>query len=187
MPVWQQFYLKHLDAGVQIISVAIDAQGAEKAQPFVDKAGATFTTLVDEENLLSRTYGFKAIPNALFIDEEGVIRYKKYGGFDIGKAEFRLVAEEWANAGAVKEVEPNSGLGTSAVEHSEAMELFHKGMSLYRIGQVDEALALWREGVALEPDTYVIRKQIWAVEHPDKFYDGAVDYGWQKEQMAKGL
>ena len=67
------------------------------------------------------------------------------------------------------------------------MELFHKGMSLYRLGQVDEALALWREGVALEPDTYVIRKQIWAVEHPDKFYDGAVDYGWQKEQMAKGF
>ena len=167
--------------------MAIDAQGAEKARPYVDKAGATFPTLVDEDNLLSRTYGFKAIPNALFIDEEGVLRYNKYSGFDIGKAEFRRVAEEWVSVGAIGEVEPNSGLRTSVLEHSEAMRLFHKGMSLYRLGQVAEALALWREGVALEPDNYVIRKQVWAVENPDKFYRGDVDYGWQKEQMIKGF
>ena len=29
----------------------------------------------------------------------------------------------------------------------------------------------------------IIHKQIWAVEHPDKFYEGNVDYGWQKTQL----
>jgi len=50
------------------------------------------------------------------------------------------------------------------------------------------ALLKWREGVALEPDNYLIRKQIWAVEHPEKFYSSdAVDSDWQREQLRKGL
>ena len=48
-------------------------------------------------------------------------------------------------------------------------------------------MALWRQAVALEPDNYVVRKQIWAVEHLDKFYQGDVDYDWQREQMDQGL
>ena len=39
----------------------------------------------------------------------------------------------------------------------------------------------------LNPNNYLIRKQIWAVEHPERFYKGDVDYSWQKEQMARGL
>ncbi len=82
---------------------------------------------------------------------------------------------------------PSDSLTDSESAHTEAVRLFDAGMDLYGRGQVEEALAFWRKGVALEPDNYVIRKQIWAVENPDKFYDGDVDYGWQKGQLAKGL
>ena len=61
------------------------------------------------------------------------------------------------------------------------------GLELYNQGRIEEALAEWRKGMKLEPDNWVIRKQIWAVENPDKFYFGDVDYDWQKEQIAKGL
>ena len=47
-------------------------------------------------------------------------------------------------------------------------------------------MAAWRRGVALQPDNYIIRKQIWAVENPDRFYQGQVDYAWQKEQLDAG-
>ena len=30
----------------------------------------------------------------------------------------------------------------------------------------------------------MIRKQIWAVEHPERFYP-AIDWDWQKEQLAR--
>ena len=170
-----------------MLSVAIDAQGAEKARPYAEKAGATFPTVVDEDNLLSQAYGFKAIPNALFIDEQGVLRYKKYGGFDIRKPELKGAAEEWAATGSIGGTQPSSEDQPSGLEHSKATDLFHRGMELYRQGRVQEALALWREGVTLEPDNYVIRKQVWAVENPEKFYAGEVDYAWQKEQMEKGL
>ena len=42
-------------------------------------------------------------------------------------------------------------------------------------------------GLELNPDNYLIRKQIWAVENPERFYEGDVDYNWQREQTAKGL
>ena len=39
----------------------------------------------------------------------------------------------------------------------------------------------------LAPDNFIIRKQIWAVEHPEKFYQGEIDYDWQQEQLERGL
>ena len=168
--------------------MAIDAQGAEKARPFVEAAGATFSTVVDRNNLLSGIFGFKAVPNALFIDEDGVIAYQKYTGFDIQKPEFRKAANIWVSGQlptADSSQEPDVTNSESA--HAEAVRLFDNGMKLYESGQARQALALWRDAVALEPDNYVIRKQIWAVENPDKFYAGDVDYDWQKGQLAQNL
>ena len=48
MPVWQQFHTRHQGDNVEVVTVALDAQGAEKARPYVEASGATFTTLVDE-------------------------------------------------------------------------------------------------------------------------------------------
>ncbi len=169
--------------------MAVDAQGADKARPFVEDAGATFPTVVDRNNLLSRIFGFKAIPNALFIDEDGVIRYLKYSGFDIIKSEHRQIAETWAATGESPQQRSlqDTNVTDSESSHSEAVRLFDEGMSLYNAGQVEKALVLWRKGVELEPDNFVIRKQIWAVENPDRFYEGDVDYDWQKGQLARGL
>ncbi len=164
----------------------MDALGAEKARPFVEKAGAEFTTVVDEENLLGQLYGFKAIPNGYLIDERGVVRYKKLGGFDIRQAETASIVEKWLGSPSLDETlqEAEEALGDS---HSEANALFRAGLDLYRDGNVDAALAEWRRGMQLEPDNYIIRKQIWAVQNPDRFYSGDVDFAWQKEQVAKGL
>ncbi len=47
-------------------------------------------------------------------------------------------------------------------------------------------MALRREASALEPRTFIINKKLWAVEHPEKFYDGPVDFDWQREQLKEG-
>ena len=65
--------------------------------------------------------------------------------------------------------------------------MFREGLEHYRAGRTGEALGHWRRGLELDPGNYLIRKQIWAVENPDKFYAGDVDYDWQREQTAKGL
>ena len=70
---------------------------------------------------------------------------------------------------------------------AKANAVFREGLELYSADRVGDALARWRQGLQLDPDNYLIRKQIWAVENPERFYEGDVDYNWQQEQIAKGL
>jgi tetratricopeptide (TPR) repeat protein len=186
LPVWQRFYEKHRDGGIEVLSVAMDAQGGDRARPYVEKAGAKFTTVVDAQNLLGQLYGFKAIPNGFLIDEQGVVRYKKLGGFDIRRPETAALVERWAG-GSDLDVSIESAAAALGPEHSQANAHFKKGLELYHKGKLREAVAEWRKGVELEPDNYIIRKQVWALENPDRFYAGDVDYAWQKEQMSKGM
>ena len=164
----------------------MDAQGADRALPYVQQASATFTTVVDEANLLGQLYGFKAIPNGFLIDEDGIVRYRRLGGFDVRKAETAAVLDRWV-AGSEPLEDSNRPHTPPGTEHAESNALFRQGLEHYREGKVDDAMALWRQGLALDPDNYIIRKQIWAVENPDRFYDGDVDYDWQREQTAKGF
>lgn len=141
--------------------------------------------MVDEENLLGQLYGFKAVPNGFLIDEQGVVCYKKLGGFDIRRAESAQVVNEWLSEHALDGSHDDSDAELGS-EHSEANSYFREGLALHREGKIEESLAVWRKGMELEPDNWIIRKQIWAVENPDKFYEGRVDFDWQKEQIAQG-
>lgn len=166
-----------------MLAVAIDVQGAAKARPYVEQAQATYPNAVDADHQLCEIFGFKAVPNAVFADEAGIIRYANFGGFDIRKAEYRQLAEGFAYSPNLTRFEHQVD-SPGGFESAEALEHFRKGLRLYRQGDTPAALAAWRQGVALEPDNWIIRKQIWAIENPDKFYQGDVDFEWQKAQIA---
>jgi tetratricopeptide (TPR) repeat protein len=63
---------------------------------------------------------------------------------------------------------------------------FRIGRSLLRQGRKKQALVELKKAWELDKDNWIIRKQIWAIEHPEKFYDGKVDYDWQKVQIEQG-
>ena len=170
------------------MTVAVDAQGAEKARPYLEAAGATCTALVDENNQLSQLLNFKAVPNGMLINEDGVLHYQKLGGFDIRKPEHAELTEAWLNDASPEwlaermQEDPRGG-----PEHQAAIAHFQRGVALYKKGKVEEALAEWKEGRDLEPDNWVVRKQIWALENPDKFYSGDINTSWQKDQIQQGI
>jgi hypothetical protein len=145
-------------------------------------ARAQFCTAIDSENILGQLFNFKAIPNVVLIDPSGVIRYIRRG-FDIRKPEFAKIVENWAYGDS--ELDDQLDHKDTTVT-TEAMQYFREGLALYQNNEPEEALVAWRRGVAIEPDNYIIRKQIWAVENPDRFYDGPVDFSWQKEQLDNG-
>ena len=163
----------------------MDAQGAGRARPYVEAAGARFKTVVDAQNQLGELYGFKAIPNGFLIDGDGVVRYKRLGGFDVRRPETREVVEQWAT-GVEPDAQGEQARAATAPTDAQAVSLFKEGLELYRTGEVERAMALWRQGLELAPDNYIIRKQIWAVENPERFYEGDVGYAWQREQREKG-
>ena len=187
LPVWQEF-VKGMDRNrAEFLAVAVDAQGPRKAVPYLERAEATFQCAVDADNLLAEAFDFKAIPNGVFVDEEGLVQYIRLGNFNIQSPEFARLAQHWADGLPPRELTdaPPTGRDLS-IKRPEALQSFRRGMDLLREGKKEEAVALWRRGMVLEPDNFVIRKQIWAVENPDRFYDGEIDTDWQGLQRELG-
>jgi len=79
LPDLEKFYRKHKSEKFEIIAIAADSMGFKWAQPYLDKADATFLALVDPNNELGRKYNFWATENGFFIDEAGVIRMRTIG------------------------------------------------------------------------------------------------------------
>lgn len=61
---------------------------------------------------------------------------------------------------------------------------FGRGTALARLGRGGEALAAWKRALALDPANFVVRKQIWAHRHPEKFWP-TIDLDWQQAEMAR--
>jgi len=63
---------------------------------------------------------------------------------------------------------------------------FTYGLVLLRQGKTNDALLQFTRARDLDSDNWRIRKQIWALEHPEKFYGTkGIDWDWQKEQRAR--
>lgn len=164
--------------GADLLAVAVDLQGRDKPLPYVESAKPDFNVVLDQKNVLGTIFGYRAIPNGVFIDELGVLRYRKFSGFDIRKPEMQAEVMNFARGSNSIE------LDISKVENHG--DYFERGLVQYDRGNIEEAKVIWRIGIEVEPDHWNMRKQLWAIEHPERFYDGSVDYDWQKEQVELG-
>ena len=168
-----------------MVSIALDAQGASVVRPWHDAADADFVTLVDSQNSFGTRYNLKAIPYGVMIDEAGRL-VKPPFNVNVRDQKTLAMLEKWLsdpdyNAILLREMKPSD---EPVVEtNAEAAARFQLGLVLLENGKKDEAMTEWRKALALDPQNWIIHKQIWVVEHPDKFYDGDVDYSWQKTQL----
>jgi tetratricopeptide (TPR) repeat protein len=218
--VWQQFLESR--PNLAFLSVAVDVD-PERPRPFAEHM--PFPTVVDSAGQLGRLLEFDVVPNGLFIDEHGVLRFMHIGGFDIRRPEVGpqvdALLESEAQAPQLLSQEPleletlrveltsspdDTGLQfalgealfragrlveaeaafrrAAELDPSDWSPRFGLGTALYQQGRTAEALASWREASALDPPNFTVRKQIWMVEHPDKFYP-TIDFNWQREQLAR--
>ena len=102
---------------------------------------------------------------------------------------------DWRSRLALAQVLDGEGRRDAALGHlekafaaapGEASVLFTWGLVLWHEGNKTAALSKLKQARDLDSGNWRIRKQIWAIEHPDKFYEGhAPDYGWQKEELAR--
>ena len=168
------------------MAAALETQGAAAARPWVERANATFPVLVDQHNLLGRLLDFKAVPNGVFLDEQGIIRYAKYGGFSIDRPEDReairkLIAGEPVELAAGPELAPYH---LSPAERELVETRLRLGSELLEQGKQDAALTEWQHALELDPQNFVIRKQIWAVKYPERFHP-TIDWDWQRDQLQR--
>jgi len=104
-------------------------------------------------------------------------------------------ADDWRSRVALARAYAEAGRSDKAIAHLETAAklqpdgssvFFVWGLVLLQHGEKDAALNKLKQARDLDPDNWRIRKQIWAIEHPDKFYTGnSPDYDWQSEQLKK--
>jgi hypothetical protein len=164
----------------------VDAQGVEAARPWPEQAGARFPTVVDRDNRLAQLYGYKLIPNGLFLDEAGIIRYRKFGGFSIENADDVDAIQRLIDGDAAQiETEPKDApYHLSDVERELVETRMRLGAELFARGAHEEAVAEWQQALHRDPENLTIRKQIWMTRYPEKFHP-MIDFDWQKGQLAR--
>lgn len=147
----------------------------------------TFTTVIDSDNRLANHFGFKIVPNGLFIDKNGVIRLIKQG--------FRVNDEQHNQAvidlivGNKDKVELEDQYFTSNINVSDmdsklASKKYKLGMEYAKNGEKDSLLEELEEALQLDPNNFLIRKQLWYIRFPEKF-SPTIDTDWQQEQLKK--
>jgi tetratricopeptide (TPR) repeat protein len=225
--VWQQFLQDRPKRGeLAFLSVAVDVD-PQRPVPFAKDL--PFPTAVDSAGQLGRLFDFDVVPNGVFVDEQGVIRFIHIGGFDIRRPEVgpqvdALLERDFSQDAEYPQSMPQEALELEVLRMElvarpddaglhfalgeallrdrrlsdaeaslrQAVDLdptdwssrFGLGTALYQQGRTVEALACWRAALELDPANFTVRKQIWMIEHPDKFYP-TIDFDWQKEQLAR--
>jgi hypothetical protein len=164
--------------------MAVEHTGPEAARSYVEAAGLTFPTIIDEQGALSRLFDFKVVPNGVLLDEDGTIRWAKFGGFSIDDPDDVAVVERFL-AGEEPGPTPaqDAPYGLGPLERELVATKLQLGRVLLDGGRMEEAVAAWRDALRLDPQNFTIRKQIWVAEHPEKFFP-TIDFAWQQEQLA---
>ena len=108
---------------------------------------------------------------------------------NIHNENFRQELTEWVTTGAIpqawSQTDGQAAPRNLTLDESEADARFQLAIVLLEKGKRVDAITELKRAFRLDPQNWIIRKQLWAIEHPEAFYEGDVDYGWQKEQQAR--
>ena len=177
------------EAGPRLVTISLDAQGPPLAVKYLrheacrrpgqsDPGGSAswpWLTLIDACALVSRVWDIKRLPATLLVDAGG-----------------RLVKRtDRPDAALFEEATKLPNAETPApwprVESLEAcdpeVELHVQGVGIFLSRRrVDDAAGSLRAALDLDPGNEIIKDQILALTHPDRFYNGTVDTEWVKGQ-----
>lgn len=71
--MWQAVREELHGKGLEIVTVGLDAAGAEACRPFIEAASPAHPSLIDTHHVVADLFGVFNIPNGIWIDEDGVI------------------------------------------------------------------------------------------------------------------
>lgn len=71
--MWQTLRTELHPLGLEIVTVALDTAGPEAARPWIEAAHPDHPSLIDQAHVLDELLGVVNVPNAVWIDEAGMI------------------------------------------------------------------------------------------------------------------
>lgn len=79
MPEIEAAYEEHKEEGLVVLAVNF-GEKADQAEEFAKKMGLTFPIVVDRRANIAERYGVVSLPVTFFIDPNGIIRERVFGG-----------------------------------------------------------------------------------------------------------
>lgn len=169
----RDFSQKH--RGVNVVSIAFDAQGVDYPLRYLTQARSTYEMLIDACCVLSRRWGVKRTGLMLLLDENGVLM----GRLEDPREEDLSRMEELLSRKPFDPVPPESRVDSRDVR----VELLVQGCTNFLSRKkVQEAVESLRKALSLDPDNVIIARQVLVLQHPEKFYAGPIDRVWIEQQ-----
>lgn len=166
-------------------SVAVDVQGPAVVRPWVDAAGATFPVTVDASGLLAERFALDIVRVALLFDADATLAGSPLR-IDVDEdAELVDAIGAWLDDAGPLPASDDAGDANDDAR-AAAVAWWRVGEMALDDGDREAAAAALDEAWRLLPDNLQLRKQRWALRHPDRFYDGDIDLAWQAELRAEG-
>lgn len=123
------------------------------------------------------------MPNGVLIDTDGTVRWAKYGGFSVNNPDdVDVVRQFFAGESVEPNTSPDAPYRLDSTEQELVATKLRLGQVLAELGRSEAAVTAWRGALRFDPENLVIRKQIWATEHPERFHP-TIDWDWQKAQL----
>jgi hypothetical protein len=184
--VWQALYEELADRNFIVIAVAMDSREGDPL-PWIEAAKPTYPTLIDRDHRLAELYGIVNVPQAVWIDEAGLIVRPAecagaYEGFrrmnratrempeDVArltaqaKATYLDAIRDWARNGtrsahAFSADQARAHLPALTENAVKAQALFRLGQALLRRGEAAEGHRLIQHASRLHPESWCIWRQ----------------------------
>ena len=187
--MWQSLSEELKPHGLTVITVALDTGGADAARPFIERAHATHPSLIDRRHAVADRYQFVNVPNAVWIDEQGVIVRPAHAPaatasmanmIGLGPDDYLNAVRDWAAYGATSRFVPPPDKRLAAQHAVDETDVtaalnFRLGEYLVEHGKPSAGRQYLEEAVRLRPESWAYRRQAWAIDEPPE-KNGALWY-----------
>lgn len=179
LSIWQALYEQYKDQNFVVITIAQDSRNSD-AQPFIDAAKPQHPSLIDNEHVVSRRYGFINVPTVIWIDEAGKIARPPRVEHGSNKYAFVHKLDCEPHMQALKHWIATGETDFSAQQITEQMvpPTFEEQLAraehalawyLYQNDQPDAAKIHWDTAIALSPNDWTIRRGSMWLRGEDPF------------------
>ena len=196
--MWESLRQELHPQGFEVITVALDSGGAEKAGEWIRRANPSHPSLIDTRHLVADLYNMTNVPTTVWIDEEGRVVRPNDPGFASDafrsmrnpdpaaqeqlRAQARARREQYLDAirdwvahgptsvYALSAEDVRRRTAPSPPEHALAAAHFRLGEYLYEQGHAADAVPHFKEAQRLRPESWAYKRQAWQLGDAERDY-----------------
>ena len=178
--MWQKLFDELKDQNFMVVAVAMDSRGVGAVRGPITGAKTTYTSLVDVDHVVAELYNMVNVPQAVWIDEEGmIVRPTEVSGaaMSLNLRKVRRTREiycdairDWVRNGAASQhvysaADARAHLPAFTDDIALAHANFHLGQHLWNAGSREEGALFLARAVELNPDSWNFYRQMKNLKH----------------------